>query len=133
MRLTKAEREHVRAMFCGRCAYCGLSLGERWHADHVEPVERKLAVVEGRIVTTGEVHRPERDSLANLWPSCPPCNIDKHTHSLESWRRKLQDACNVLARNQPTYRHALRFGLVAETGAVVTFHFERVMGTEASA
>ena len=27
MRLTKAEREQVRAMFGGRCAYCGCELG----------------------------------------------------------------------------------------------------------
>ena len=31
----------------------------------------------------------------------------------------------VLARNHATYRHAVRFGLVQETGAVVVFHFER--------
>lgn len=126
MRLTKPEREQVRAMFGGLCAYCGKPLGDRWHADHVEPVERKLARVDGRVVTTGEVHRPERDTIANLWPACPPCNIDKHTFTLENWRQKLQDACNVLTRNQPTYRHAVRYGLIAETGAKVTFWFERV-------
>lgn len=125
MRLTKVERETLRGKFGGRCAYCGDTLGVRWHADHVEPVERKLARVDGRLITTGELHRPERDTLKNLFPACAPCNIDKHTFTLENWRRKLQDACNVLARNQPTYRHALRFGLVQETGAVVTFHFER--------
>lgn len=125
MRLTTAEREKVRMIFSGLCAYCGEPLGKRWHADHIEPVERKLAAIEGRIVTTGEVHRPERDTIANLWPACPPCNIDKHTLSLEGWRRKLQDACGVLSRNQPTYRHAIRFGLLTETGAAIKFHFER--------
>lgn len=130
MRLTSAEREQVRVIFGGRCAYCGVELGDRWHADHVEPVERELAAVGGRIVTTGQLHRPQNDTLSNLWPACAPCNIDKHTHSLDSWRRKLQDACNVLARNQPTYRHARRFGLVAETGAVVTFYFESVQSAE---
>jgi hypothetical protein len=125
MRLGKVDREKIRCLFGGRCAYCGTILGARWHADHVEAVERKLAVVDGRIVTTGEFHRPERDTIANLWPSCAPCNIDKHTFSLENWRQKLQQACDVLTRNQPTYRHALRFGLVQETGARVVFYFER--------
>lgn len=131
MRLSKSQRDSLRSMFGGLCAYCGAALGERWHADHVEPVERKLARVDGRLVTTGEVHRPERDTIANLWPACAPCNIDKHTFTLENWRQKLQDACNVLARNQPTYRHAVRFGLVHETLAAVIFHFEKVDPTTA--
>ena len=126
MRLTKPDRQALGSMFGGLCAYCGKRLGERWHADHVVPVERKLAVKDGRIVATSEMHRPQHDTVANLFPACAPCNIDKHTLSLEGWRRKLQDACNVLTRNQPTYRHAMRFGLVVETGVTVTFHFERV-------
>lgn len=130
MRLTKQQRDSLRLKFDGCCAYCGEPLGERWHADHIEAVERKLEFVRTdrstRLRTTGEVHRPERDCIENLNPACAPCNIDKHAMSLESWRKKLQDSVGVLTRNQPTYRHALRFGLVQETGAVVVFHFERV-------
>ncbi len=126
MRLSKQQRETLRGMFGGLCAYCGKPLGDRWHADHVEHVERKLARINGRVVSTQELHRPERDTIDNLMPACAPCNIDKHTHTLEGWRQKLKDACGVLARNQPTYRHALRFGLVQETGARIVFHFERI-------
>lgn len=131
MRLTKQQREQVRMRFGGRCAYCGQPLGERWHTDHVEPVERKLAFVTGpdgvtRMRPTGEVRRPERDCIENLYPACAPCNIDKNSLSLESWRTKLQRATDVLRAHQPTYRHALRYGLVQETGARITFHFETV-------
>ena len=52
--------------------------------------------------------------------------------TLEDWRRKLQNAAEVLRRNQPTYRHALRYGLVQETGATIVFHFERVARQEAA-
>lgn len=125
MKLTKAEREQVRMKFGGRCAYCGELLGDRWHADHFEPVERIIKYVSGKgAVQTGECYRPERHRLDNMMPACPPCNIDKHSMTLEGWRRKLQDATNVLMRNNPTYRHAKRFGLLTETGARVTFHFE---------
>lgn len=127
MKLTMAQRAQLKQKFGGRCAYCGEMLGDRWHADHVEAVERKLALVPGRgVVCTKDVHRPERDTIDNLNPACAPCNIDKHTMTLEGWRRKLQDACGVLMRNQPTYRHAVRYGLVQETGARVVFHFERL-------
>lgn len=129
MKLTKIQRETLRGKFGGRCAYCGDPLADRWHADHFENVERKMKWAEAdgrrRLVCTGEVHRPERDTIANLMPACAPCNIDKHAMTLEDWRGKLQRAAEVLARNQPTYRHAVRFGLVQETGAPVVFYFER--------
>lgn len=128
MKLTKAQRAKLREKFAGCCAYCGEALGERWHADHIENVERKLARVNGRVVSTSEMWRPERDTIENLNPACAPCNIDKHCMTIEGWRAKLQDACNVLQRNQPTYRHAVRYGLVQETGARVVFHFERAQG-----
>jgi len=127
MRLTKPERERVRMLFGGRCAYCGEQLGDRWHADHFQPVERKLALHPERgVISTGEFHRPQHDTIENLMPACIPCNLDKWALDLEGWRRKLQDSCGVLKRNQPTYRHAVRFGLVAETGARVEFYFERI-------
>jgi hypothetical protein len=40
VRLKKSEREQVCLKYGGRCAYCGVELGERWHADHFEPVVR---------------------------------------------------------------------------------------------
>lgn len=131
MNLTKKQREQLRQMFGGLCAYCGHPLGDRWHADHVEPIERKLQYVRSKgFVATGELHRPQNDQIGNLMPACPPCNIDKHALSLDNWRAKLQGAAGVLARNYPTYRHAIRFGLVQETGSAITFHFERVASIE---
>lgn len=131
MKLTKAQRATLREMLGGQCAYCGCTLGDLWHADHVEHVERKMKWATSsngsrRLVATGEVHRPERDTIANLMPSCAPCNIDKHAMTLEQWRTKLQRSVDVLMRNQPTFRHAVRFGLVHATNAQIVFHFERI-------
>jgi len=128
-RLTKAEREHVRAMFDGRCAYCGVPLTERWHADHFEPVRRDFKLVQtkrGYRYRSGPPTRPEFDVVTNFMPSCVPCNLDKHAMSLEAWRAKLSRTLDVLNRNYPTYRHARRFGLVTETAAPIVFYFERV-------
>lgn len=123
--MNKSERQRLREMFGGKCAYCGSSLGEKWHADHVEPVMRESRYERGKgFVQTGKMERPHLDCADNLVPACPPCNIDKHAMTLEDWRGKLQRATEVLARNQPTYRHAVRFGLVQETGAAIRFHFE---------
>jgi len=128
MKLTKAQRATLREMFDGRCAYCGEPLAERgWHADHVERVERKLKrLPSGVVVTTSEVHRPERDTIENLMPSCAPCNIDKHFYSIEEWRALLQARCGVLHYSQSTYRSMLRFGQIVETPTPIVFYFERV-------
>ncbi len=127
MALTKSQRETVRLMFGGLCAYCGQLLADRWHVDHVEPVVRDFVFLPaGGTRATGKLHRADNDQLANMMPACPPCNLDKSSMSLEAWRNKLSRACDVLSRNNPTYRHALRYGLIQETGGGVMFHFERV-------
>jgi hypothetical protein len=127
MRLTKAQRAALREKFGGRCAYCGHELGERWHADHFEPVERKLTWKRDKgLVATGELHRPQNDKFENLMPSCPPCNISKHSMSLEGWRGWLAGHLNSLNEYHPIYRLVKAYGLVIETGKPVTFYFERV-------
>lgn len=100
----------------------------RVHVDADEPLPKglvKMGLQYRARRAGGTCERPQNLRAENLMPACPPCNIDKHASSLEGWRGKLQSACDVLRRNQPTYRHALRFGLVAETGTTITFYFER--------
>ena len=122
MRLTKAQRTSLREKFSGRCAYCGNPLGDKWHADHVEPVVRNdwLKVPRGP-------DYPERDTLANMNPACPPCNIDKHSLSLESWRQMIQRSNEVLQRDVSTFRRAVRYGLIELHGKPVVFYFETLL------
>lgn len=117
MRLTKAQRATVHSMFAGRCAYCGGELGERWHADHVEPVIRMDWL--GRPPIAPENHR-----LENMMPACAPCNISKGSMSLAVWRGWLAAHVTSLNRHHSIYRLAKAFGLVVETAVPVTFHFE---------
>lgn len=131
MALNKAQREQLRVKFDSRCAYCGEPLPKNWHADHLEPVQRVDKYVRGiGLVRTNELEYPQRDTIENMMPACPPCNIDKHVMRLEDWRIKLQGACGVLSRNNPTYRHAVRFGLLAETQIKIVFHFEKLTQSE---
>lgn len=120
-RLTKSEREQVRQMFGGRCAYCGEVLGERWHADHVEAVLRGV----GSYWSGLPAARMQNHRIDNMMPSCPPCNISKATFSIEQWRSIIAGHVGALNRNQPTYRLAKKYGLIAETNETVTFYFER--------
>lgn len=130
MKLTKAQREQVRRMFDGRCAYCGELLPARWHVDHVEPVIRDLIVKQttrgAYRLASGKPSRPERDVMGNYMPACPPCNISKHSMTLEVWRGWLAGHVNSLNSYHSIYRLAKKYGLIQETGAAVTFYFERV-------
>lgn len=128
-------------MFEGRCAYCGTILPERgWHADHVEPIYRKTKMVreEGewgryKYVQTGECYAPENERLDNFMPSCRACNIDKSTLSVEDWRRSLEHKPEVLRVNYSAWRHAERFGLVAQIETKVVFHFEKASDSRETA
>jgi len=133
MRLTKTQREQVRMKFGGKCAYCGCDLPQRWHADHVEAVERKLEYVRGKgFVATGEMYKPQNDTIENMMPSCPPCNISKHALSLDEWRGWLSGHVKSLNSYHPIYRLAKAYGLVQETGATVVFYFERLAQQQAA-
>lgn len=43
MKVTKEDREVVYAMFDGRCAYCGVDLGDRWHQPKPETKQGETA------------------------------------------------------------------------------------------
>ena len=131
MKLSPKQRTALREMFGGRCAYCGYKLDERWCADHVAPIHRKMKLVKAttgeythKLVATGEYYCPENDTKENLFPCCAPCNINKGPNSLETWRSQLEDIIGILRRGYPTYRHAVRFGQIVERPGPIVFFFE---------
>jgi hypothetical protein len=127
-KLTKAQRATLHEMYDGRCAYCGSLLGDRWHADHFEPVLRGYAP-SSDTNPSGILHLA-RDVVENLMPACAPCNLDKASYTLEQWRGKLSGSVASLQRYSSTWRHALRFGLVAPSAVSVVFYFERAAKPE---
>jgi hypothetical protein len=132
MILNKREREMLRMKFGGKCAYCGCDLNGKWHADHVEPVNRKLKSVRdekrnvSRMVAAGGFWSPQNNRPDNLFPSCPACNIDKGANTLEGWREYLHyRIVDRLRENSSTFRHAERFGVVSINPAPLVFWFEQ--------
>lgn len=141
MKLSPAEREKVRMMFGGFCAYCGASLPEKgWHVDHVEPVVRCYRY--GEMVKSehgflsyqsyGEgrkkikrLDNPDGERSDNLWPSCRMCNINKSSMKLEQWRKFLMDGPESLADYNGRFRHMLRFRVVTVNPEPLLFWFEK--------
>ena len=125
MKLTKAQREQLKNKFGGNCAYCGCELGSKWHADHIEAVDRVMVDCEKRgIKTSNQMHKPHLDTIENMNPACVPCNLNKSSMSIEGWRGVLGGYRKALIRDSHTFRHSLRFGLVAFTDKPVMFFFE---------
>jgi len=118
VRLKKHEREQVRVKYGGRCAYCGVELGDRWHADHFEPVIR--------FGDDRKAEQPGNHAVANMMPACAPCNLSKGRQTLEGWREWLAGHVNSLNLYHPIYRLAKAYGLIVETAAPVVFYFEKV-------
>jgi hypothetical protein len=69
--INRAQRTEMSAHFGGCCAYCGVELGVKWHADH--------------LVSGGTNH------ISNRVPSCAKCN--EHEKREREWVEFLTEKC----------------------------------------
>jgi len=124
--MNNSVRDRIFAKTNGRCAYCGVLLEKGWHIDHMEPVVRDFEYnrAKQRFEHNGKIAKPENDTFANKWPSCPNCNIDKSSQTLEQYRHSLEDRLRQLQR-QSLYRSAVRYGMLTENNEWrCKFYFE---------
>jgi len=109
--LTKEQRFAVKAKCNGKCAYCGIELGDKFHVDHVNAF-----------------YRGGKCEMANFMPACAKCNNYKLTSNIEEFRGLISRQLELAHRNSVNYRTALRFGLILEVNNPVTFYFETLEG-----
>ena len=114
------ERQYIFDKYNGKCAYCGCSLTKGWHVDHIEPIRRDYNTGSNTCMN------PELDILENKNPSCPSCNINKHSMSLEDYRFTINGYVNSMNLRMTQYKMAKKYGLVKETGIEVIFYFEKL-------
>jgi hypothetical protein len=114
----KIDREKIRNMFDGHCAYCGVMLGDTFHVDHVKPIYRGWQ--DGESVSNRGL-----DNSDNMFPSCPRCNLWKKTFSIEQFREEIAAQIDRVRRDSPGFRLAEDFNLVHTTDYDVSFWFER--------
>ena len=111
------DREKIRNMFDGCCAYCGKPLDKTFHIDHIEPLFR------------GWKNKPDRageDTENNMFPACPRCNRWKATMTIERFRNEISKQAERLRRDSPGFRLAEDFMLISEMKHhKVVFWFEK--------
>lgn len=112
--MKKSDRDKLFNKYGGKCAYCGCELKKGWHADHIEPV----------IKLGGVAKYPERDTVKNMNPACPSCNVQKNSFTLEQFRNNIQYFITSLNQYSTQYKFAKKYGLVNETNIEVKFYYE---------
>ena len=122
----KEERDLIYNKFDGRCAYCGCKLQKGWHIDELLPVRRNMKWNKDKtkFVHDGTYVHPERLHYKNQMPSCPSCNINKHSMELEDFRKLISGFMKHLNEISTQYKIAKRYGLVQETLKPIVFYFE---------
>ena len=123
----KERREIIYNKFGGSCAYCGVDLKPGWHVDELLPVRRNMKwnSDKRRYIHDGTYEHPERLHIDNQMPSCPSCNINKHSMSLDDFRSLIKGFVVSLNRDSTQYKVAKRYGLIFECDAEVEFYFEK--------
>lgn len=128
--MKKKDREIIFNKFGGKCAYCGCELQKGWHVDEIEPVRRnhRWNQEKRRYELDKETPftHPERMHIDNQFPSCASCNINKHSESLEEFRKSIAGYMKHLNEISTQYKIAKRYGLVVETDKPVKFYFESI-------
>jgi hypothetical protein len=59
-------------------------------------------------------------------PACASCNINKHSESLEDFRKAIKGYMKHLNEINTQYKIAKRYGLVVEVDKPVMFYFETI-------
>ena len=83
MYISKKNREFIKNMFGGKCAYTGTDLLSDWQVDHIEPVVRNW--------WTNTAMLPMNHNIENMIPTQRIINHYKHSMGLEQFREFMKD------------------------------------------
>jgi len=65
---TKDDIDNLMELQHGRCGYCGITLFDDYHIDHMIPLSRG-----------------GRNDVNNILLTCPSCNLEKHNKTIDEW------------------------------------------------
>ncbi len=110
-------REAVYKKYNGHCAYCGkLITYKEMQVDHLIPVQRERF----KRYTEDQI-----ECFENYIPACRRCNHYKRAHSLETFRKYVEQIPDKLYRDSYIYKVGLDFGLLEAHERKIKFFFEQ--------
>jgi 5-methylcytosine-specific restriction endonuclease McrA len=116
--LSPKLREAVYLKYDGHCAYCGKKLtAKEFQVDHLVPVQRERF---------GKYSEDQIERFENYIPSCRVCNHYKRAHSLETFRRYIEEIPKKLERDSYIYRIGKKYNLIEEHPQKIAFYFEEI-------
>lgn len=115
--IPKKVRLEVYEKYDRHCAYCGKLLEYKdMQVDHLIPFQRE------RFKKYAE---EEIECFENYMPACRRCNHYKRAHSLETFRKMIEEIPAKLFRDNYIYKVGLDYGIVsAEDKPKIKFYFE---------
>ncbi len=116
--IPKKVRIDVYNKYDGHCAYCGKAIEYKdMQVDHLIPYQRER----WKKYTEEEI-----ECFENYMPACRRCNHYKRAHSLETFRRLIEEIPAKLVRDNYIYKVGLDYNLIKEQRHKIEFYFEKV-------
>jgi hypothetical protein len=116
--IPKKVREAVYNKYDGHCAYCGKKIEyKEMQVDHLIPVQRE------RFKKYSE---EEIECFENYMPACRRCNHYKRAHSLEVFRKYIEEIPAKLYRDSYIYKVGRAYNLIVEWPQKIKFYFEQI-------
>lgn len=116
--ISKKVREAVYQKYDGHCAYCGKKIEyTEMQVDHLIPIQRERF---------GKYSEEQIECFENYMPVDRRCNHYKRAHSLEVFRKMIEEIPSKLYRDNYIYKVGLDYGLVEAHEHKVKFYFELV-------
>ena len=116
--LSPKLREAVYHKYDKHCAYCGKEITTKdFQVDHLIPVQRERF---------GKYTEEQLERFENYMPACRRCNHYKRAHSLEVFRKYIEEIPRKLKEANYIYKVGLDYSLIEEHPKKIEFYFEQV-------
>lgn len=116
--LSPKLREAVYHKYDKHCAYCGKEITTKdFQVDHLIPVQRERF---------GKYTEEQLERFENYMPACRRCNNYKRAHSLEVFRKYIEEIPRNLKERNYIYKVGLDYNLIEEHPKKIEFYFEQV-------
>lgn len=116
--IPKKIRLEVYNKYGGYCAYCGKAIDYKdMQLDHMIPRQRERF----KKYTEEEI-----ECFENYMPSCRRCNHYKRAHSIETFRKMIEEIPKKLFRDSYIYKIGLDYNLIKPQEHKIKFYYETV-------